>query len=122
MSDEKIMVATNALNKLREINLGEKFKKQIEKRDGAPIPSDDQLEQHLSKVVAPNSTTPAAVANSVAQGGAEAFFDLWDEYYPRVVSLLGWASWVIPGKQLTIIKSLLAVVNSLMPELRKLLT
>lgn len=95
--DEKQMVSTNALN--------EALKKQIDKRSVAPTPSNDAAVAHIVAAVTP-------VAVPAAGNGLASFVAMWKAYYPKMVSILGWASWVVPGKALTIIKSLLAVVNN----------
>lgn len=95
--DEKIMVSTNALNAA--------FKKQMEKREAAPPVSMVAAASHIVSAAAPAASVAAPAA------GFD-FCTAWRTYYPRIVSLLGWASWVIPGPALTVIKSLLAVINS----------
>lgn len=92
--DEKAMVSTNTLNAA--------YQAQLTKRASAPALTHETAGAHL-----------AAVATPVAVGGIEeSFCAAWGLYYPKVVSLLGWASWVIPGPTLTRIKALLAVVNN----------
>lgn len=99
--DEKAMVSVNALNRALE--------KQIVKRTDAPAPTPEAAAKNLAVVTATES------------GQFAEFFEAWDAYYPRIVSLLGWASWFMPGKSVTIIKSLLAVVNNnIIPILREL--
>lgn len=98
MADEKLMVSTNALNAA--------MKKQMEKRAAAAVPDDAKVETYLAALVAP---APAVAA---ADGPLGNFCEMWDAYYPRLVSLLGWASWIFPSKTLTPIKALLAVINN----------
>lgn len=90
--DEKLAVSTNALN--------DAFKKQLAKRDAAPLVTDEAAAAHVQTVVA------------AAPGPLDSFFAAWDHYYPIAVSLLGWASWVLPPKSINAIKALLAVVNN----------
>lgn len=100
--DEKVALSLNKLN--------QKLKEQIAKRADAPPPTPDVVAAHGAVVAAP----AAAVA------GAD-FFTAWDTYYPKIVSLLGWASWVFPAPTITAIKGLLAVVNNqIIPILRNL--
>lgn len=108
--DEKVALSLQTL--------GAKLQKQIDKRVDAPIPSDAALTNHLAVVTAPVTVPTVATP---AQAGDD-FFTLWDQYYPRIVSLLGWASWVLPGPALAVIKSLLAVINNdVMPILKQLM-
>lgn len=90
--DEKLAVSRNVLNQA--------LKNQVAKRIDAPPPSDAAVESHLANLVAPADTT------------INDFFDAWDTYYPKMVSLLGWASWVFPKPTLTAIKGVLAVINN----------
>jgi len=116
--DEKRMVGLNELGKL---NLNAKLAKQVAKRSNLPPPTDEKLEAHLAVVTAPTGMEVEALA-SLDGAVSSIFFDTWDKYYPRMVSLLGWASWIFPSSVLVPIKSLLAVLNNdIMPILRKLL-
>lgn len=92
MADEKRAVSTNALNAA--------FAKQMKKREAAPLVSDEAAATYVQTVV----TSPA--------NQLDTFFAAWDHYYPIAVSLLGWASWVLPPKSINAIKALLAVVNN----------
>lgn len=99
---EKAMVSRNELNRA----LG----RQITKRIAAGTPSPEMAAAHLS------------VVNSAPLSGLSDFFVLWEKYYPTLVSLLGYASWVIPGKVVNVLKALLAIVNNyLIPMARDLL-
>lgn len=106
MADEKLMVSTNVLNAA--------LAKQITKRESAPPPSPEAMQNHIAVASAP-------VASPAPSGdGLTSFVAMWKAYYPRIVSLLGWASWVMPAPALTVIKSLLAVVNNqIIPILEK---
>ncbi len=95
--DEKLAVSANALNAA--------FAKQLVKREAAPLVSDNAAASHVATVVKASTSAPAA-------GSLDTFFAAWDHYYPIAVSLLGWASWVLPPKSINAIKALLAVVNS----------
>lgn len=106
MTDEKAMVSMNALNSA--------FKKQISKRENAPLVTDDAAASHIAAVV----SAPAIKATDI-----NSFFDAWDTYYPKIVALLGWADWVIPAPAVKVIKALLAVINNVvipaMKEIKK---
>jgi hypothetical protein len=119
--DEKRMVGLN------ELNLGAKLAKQVAKRTGTSRPDEETLSQHLVVAAAP---VPAAELNTLATTPAHAtdncaYFDKWDEYYPRLVGWLGWATWgpfkyIVPGSALLMFKSILAVANNdLMPIARQ---
>lgn len=102
--DEKVMVSTNALNAA--------FAKQLAKREAAPLVTDEAAGAHVQAVIV--ASAGATVLND--------FFAAWDKYYPTIVSLLGWASWVLPPKAINIVKALLAVVNNtLIPLVKDLL-
>lgn len=94
--DEKVMLGVNALNAA--------LQKQIAKREAAPLVSDEAAASHIQAVVMASATA--------SSGPLDNFFVLWDKYYPTIVSLLGWASWVLPPKAINIVKALLAVVNN----------
>lgn len=101
---EKVMLSKNALNAA--------FAKQVDKRVNAPIVSDEAANSHVAALIAP---APAA-------GKFDDFFAAWDLYYPKIVSLLGWASWVLPPKTFNIIKALLALINNeIIPFLKQIL-
>ena len=119
--DEKQMVSTNALNKMRDkfrdVNLGAKLAKQVEKRSAAPEVTQAKAEQHLAKIEAA-AIAPASLDAATNQH----FFDLWDKYYPTIVNILGWVSMFIPTEKMKMIKSLLAIVNNdVIPLLKKIL-
>lgn len=121
--DEKVMVSTNALNKMRDkfkdVNLGAKLAKQVVKREAAPEVTEAKAEEHLAKIELAAASIPAATLSDATN---QHFFDLWDKYYPIMVNLLGWASWILPGDKLKMIKSLLAIVNNeVIPLLKKIL-
>lgn len=94
--DEKVMLSTNALNSA--------FQKQVVKRETAPLVSDEAAGSHVNAVIAASATASTS--------GLDGFFAAWDKYYPTIVSLLGWASWVLPPKAINIIKALLAIINN----------
>ena len=106
--DEKLAVSRNDLTRA--------LTKQINKRTAAPAPTPEKATANLAAVT-------AASAKAANEGfDADDFFVMWDKYYPTVVSLLGYASWFIPGPAVNIIKSLLAVVNNnILPILREAL-
>lgn len=99
MADEKLMVSTNALNAA--------LAKQLAKREAAPLVSDDAAASHVAALA-----QPVAKPATAAAGGLASFVAMWKAYYPKIVSLLGWASWVMPAQSLNAIKALLAVVNN----------
>lgn len=106
MADEKVMLGRNELNRINQ-----QFRKQLDKRLDAGAPAPATARVHLDKI------NKAAVDDG---WGMDDLISYWDAYYPTIVSLLGWASWVIPGPTVNIIKALLATVNnSIIPILRK---
>lgn len=92
--DEKIAVSVNSLNAALQA--------QVAKRTNAPLVTDEAAAAHVAAVVAPVA----------AAGPLDEFCGAWRTYYPKIVSLLGWASWVLPPQAINIIKGLLAVVNN----------
>lgn len=99
MADEKVAVSLNRLNTA--------LAKQIDKRETAGTPSPAAAQVHLNNVT------------TAAESRYDDFFDAWDKYYPTIISMLGYVSWLMPGKTITTIKSLLAVVNNqILPILR----
>lgn len=102
MTDEKTRLSRNDLNRA--------FEKQLAKREAAGSPTQEKASAHL------------AVVTTAAPGQFDSFFAAWDRYYPSIVSLLGWASWFLPGKTVNTIKALLAVVNNnIIPIIKEML-
>lgn len=91
--DEKIRLSRNDLNRA--------YQKQLDKRTAAPAPTAEKAATYIGAVTA---AAPPPVLND--------FFAAWERYYPHIVSLLGWASWFLPGTIINPIKALLAVVNN----------
>lgn len=93
MADEKVMLSQwNAA-----------FKKKLDKRTAAPDVTPTAFAEHTAALVAAPATTTTAAPFD--------FFATWDAYYPRLVSLLGWGSWIMPRKVSDILKALLSFVN-----------
>lgn len=95
MADEKVRLSRNDLNRA--------YQRQLDKRTAAPAPTAEKAATYIGAV-----TTAAAAPPPVLND----FFAAWDKYYPHIVSLLGWASWFLPGSIINPIKALLAVVNN----------
>jgi hypothetical protein len=90
MADEKAM--------LSQWNTA--FKKKLDKRTAAPAVTPEAGAEHVAVLVSAPAPTP----------GFD-FFATWAAYYPRLVSLLGWGSLILPRKVSDILKALLSFVN-----------
>lgn len=98
--------------RLSKADLNKAFTKQLAKREAAPLVTDEAAAAHIA----------AVVSASASASSLDSFFDAWALYYPKMVSLLGWASWVLPPKAINAIKALLAVINNqIIPLVRDLL-